>query len=166
MHPQRLRSFDYRGFHRYFLTFCTAARRQVFVTQNHVDAVRTQILRAAAQERFEIVAYAFMPDHVHLLIEGLSESSDGSRFIKLAKQLAGYHYQRTFGDRLWQRYGYEHTLRGDEATIDVVRYIIENPVRAGLVDDVQKYAFLGSTKYGIADLIEAVQMGSVWRPTK
>jgi len=166
MHPERLQSFDYFGFHRYFLTFCTIDRNHVFVTQERVDVVRPQILRAASQEGFEIVAYTFMPDHVHLLVEGSSESADRRRFIKLAKQLARYHYQRAFGDRLWQRYGYEQTLRTDEATIDVVRYILENPVRAGLVDDVQKYAYLGSTKYQLAELIETVQMGDVWRPTR
>src|SRR5262245_21591641 len=100
MHPERIRSFDYRGFHRYFLTFCTMDRKHVFVSQDRVEVVRTQILRAAAQEGFEIIAYTFMPDHVHLLIEGLSERADGRRYIKLAKQLAGYHYQRAFGDRL------------------------------------------------------------------
>jgi REP element-mobilizing transposase RayT len=39
-----------------------------------------------------------------------------------------------FGDRLWQRYGFERVLRDDEATLDVARYILRNPVRAGLVD--------------------------------
>jgi putative transposase len=65
--------------------------------------VVAQILRAAADEQFSILAYCFMPDHAHLLIEAGSESSDGRRFITHAKQLSGFHYQMAYGHRLWQR---------------------------------------------------------------
>jgi hypothetical protein len=38
------------------------------------------------------------------------------------------------------------------------RYIVENPVRAGLVARVEDYPFLGSTVYSIAEILEAVQL--------
>jgi REP element-mobilizing transposase RayT len=101
-----------------------------------------------------------MPDHVHLLVEGQSEHSDCRRFISRAKQLSGFHYRRQFGETLWQRYGYERTLRSDETTLSIARYILENPVRAGLVRSAEEYPFLGSGDYTIAQVIEAMQMRS------
>jgi putative transposase len=68
-------AFSYLGRHRYSLTFGTAHRRRVFVEQAPVDVVRAQILRAAEQRLFAILAYCFMPDHLHLLVEGLLEES-------------------------------------------------------------------------------------------
>jgi REP element-mobilizing transposase RayT len=56
-------------------------------------------------------------------------------------------------ERLWQPYGYEHVLRSDEATHAVVRYILENPVRAGLVEDVLDYPFCGSLVHRTDDLV-------------
>jgi hypothetical protein len=49
-------------------------------------------------------------------------------------------------------------LRGDEATLGVARYILENPVRAGLVARVEDYPFAGSMVYPIAEILAAVQM--------
>jgi len=119
-----------------------------------VTLVLSQILRAADEHGFLIFAYCFMPDHLHLLIEGTTESSDCRRFIARAKQYAGFYYAKAFTGRLWQRYGYEHVLRDDEITQVAARYILENPVRAGLVQSVQEYPYVGSKVYPLADLIE------------
>ena len=154
--PGHLRSFDYIGLHRYSLTFCTDRSRDLFTTEDVVTLVLSQISRAAEEERFLIIAYCFMPDHLHLLVEGDDDSSNCRQFIARAKQYAGFHYARTFGGRLWQRYGFEHILRDDEMTKVVARYILENPVRAGLVNTVEAYAYVGSNVYSLEDLIEGV----------
>jgi putative transposase len=108
--PEHLKTFDYLGSNRYFLTFCTFERRHIFLTHERADAVCEQFLRAAVDEGFAILAYCFMPDHVHLLVEGQATDSDCRRFIARAKQLSGFHFQKVFGQRLWQRYGFERTL--------------------------------------------------------
>ena len=156
--PGHLRTFDYVGLYRYFLTFCTDYRQPFFADETAVELVLSQILRAACEERFALVAYCFMPDHAHLLIEAEQESSNGRAFIKRAKQFSGFYYSQQFGRRLWQRYGFEHVLRNDEATLSVARYILENPVRAGLVSCVEDYQFLGSTAYAVADILAAESM--------
>lgn len=128
--PEHLKAFDFRGLHQYFLTFCTFDRQQRFVESTRVALVRTQIERAAVDSRVALTAYCYMPDHVHLLVEGESEDSDCREFISRAKQYSGFHCQAMFGQRLWQRYGFERTLRSEEAAVSVARYILENPVRA------------------------------------
>jgi putative transposase len=154
--PERLRDLSYIGFYRYFLTFGTFERRSVFICHSRVDPTLLQIRRAAVEQRFALAAYCFMPDHLHLLIQGEREDSDGKRFIKAAKQYSGFYYKKAFNESLWQRYGYEHTLRSDDQTLGVVRYIIENPVRAGLVKHVEDYPFVGSFMYTVREILDAV----------
>ena len=154
--PAHLRSFDYIGLHRYFLTFCTHDRQKHFVDRSRVDAALVQILRAGGDERFAIVAYCFMPDHLHLLVEACSDSSDCLRFIKRAKQFSAFYYARKFGQRLWQRYGFERTLMEEDATLPVARYILENPVRARLVEKPEEYPFSGSTTHTLSDVLSAI----------
>jgi putative transposase len=151
-----LRTFDYTGLYRYFLTFCTDSRRQLFTTSRVVDLVTQQIERTAEDEHFAILAYCFMPDHVHVLIEALDESANCRRFISRAKQFLGFAFARTHGSRLWQRYSYEHVLRTDEATLSVARYILENPLRAKLVGRIEDYPFAGSTVYTLEQILTAV----------
>ena len=95
-----------------------------------------------------------MPDHVHLLVKGLGGDSDGRAFIKAAKQYSGYCYKQSHRQRLWQRYGFERTIRDDRERALVIGYIIANPVRSGLVTHPAEYPYLGSQCYTVAEMLE------------
>jgi putative transposase len=154
--PGHLRAFDYVGLHQYFLTFCTDRRQKLFTESAIVDLVLSQISRAAGENHFDAIAYCFMPDHLHLLVEAVSENSDCKRFIARAKQYSGFDYADARQARLWQRYGYEHVLRDEEMMLVVAKYVLENPIRAGLVKQVEDYPFVGSLKCSLADLLVAI----------
>lgn len=156
-HPIRLKTFDYIGPHRYSLTFCTDSRRQHFVSADAVKLVKSHILRTANNQAFAIIVYCFMPDHLHLLVEGRSAEADLKLFMTLAKQSSRFYFAKTFHARLWQRYGFERVLRREEKTALVARYILENPVRAGLVRTIEEYPFVGSSVYSLKELIEFIQ---------
>jgi REP element-mobilizing transposase RayT len=100
-----------------------------------------------------------MPDHVHLLVEGRTITSDARRFMNRAKQYSGQYHSQRFGRGLWQRYGYERVLRTEEAMSDVARYILANPVRAGLVAKPEGYPFSGSVVHELKDVLDAVANG-------
>jgi putative transposase len=153
--PPRLRTFDYLGFHRYFLTVLTFGRNRAFVSRAAVDPVRSHLLRTAGDQQFTVSAYCFMHDHLHALVEGRSDSADFRRFVRLFKQfkqLSGYGHQQSFCERLWSSGYFDHVLRNDEATLLIARYVLENPVRAGLVKTIEEYPFLGWSGFEIADL--------------
>jgi REP element-mobilizing transposase RayT len=72
-------------------------RKRLFTAADAVQVARTQIERAAAEQRMALIAYCYMPDHVHFLAEGKARDSDCLRFIIRAKQFSGFHYKATFG---------------------------------------------------------------------
>lgn len=88
-----------------------------------------------------------MPDHAHLLLGG-EDGSDLIRMIKQFKQLTGYRFKKGTGKNLWQKSYYDHILRKEEDVTKVVRYILENPVRKGLVKHPEEYPFSGSLEFG------------------
>src|SRR5687767_13776715 len=95
-----------------------------------------------------------MPDHVHKVMKACSPTSDASQDIKLAKQYSGDYYAKSFKRRVWQRYDYDRVARRDGEPRVWVRYTIENPVRAGLVERVEDYPFTGSSLYSMNELLE------------
>ena len=95
-----------------------------------------------------------MPDHLHAAVEGRSRTADARTFVARMKQYTGFYFKKEFGESLWQRYGYERVLRDDETTSAVIRYVLENPLRAGLVASVADYPFVGSGEYSIAQLLD------------
>jgi len=157
--PEHLKAFSYLGLHRYSLTFCTHERSPVFITTPAVDLVLTQISRAAAENAFVVIAYCFMPDHLHLLVEGESDASDCRQFIARSKQYSGFYYSQAHGTRLWQRYSFEHVLRDEQKSVVVARYILQNPERAGLVKRIEDYPYVGSLVWPMPALLDWIAKG-------
>ena len=129
---ERLKTFPYIGRYRYFVTICTATRHSAFTNPDVVEACRSQLLHSAAKHEFEVIAYCFMPDHMHLLVLGISDTADFRAFIVHFKKLTGFAYSQSRSGRLWQPGYYDHVLRHDEGPDMMVQYILENPIRAGL----------------------------------
>ena len=98
-----------------------------------------------------------MPDHVHLLPEATSPESGLRRLMNAWKQQTGYAHARATGSRLWQNGYYDHVLRENEDRLEVIAYLLANPLRAGLVSDVRQYAFWGSGVWDRDQLLESIQ---------
>ena len=137
--PKRLPTFDYQGPFAYSLTFCTQERQRHFEAEAVVSEVRSAILRTAVDEEFAVLAYCFMPDHVHLLVQGVTIAARLPAFAKLARQRASVASRGMRHGLLWQEGYFERTLRRDEDLASVAEYIAHNPVRAGLVKRAEQW---------------------------
>jgi REP element-mobilizing transposase RayT len=92
---------------------------------------------------FELTFHAWvvMPDHAHFLIQLNSEHKIG-KVIQHLKGYSAYVLNKesiTYG-KFWQENYYEYALRGEESIKEISRYIIMNPLRAGLVKSIRYYS--------------------------
>jgi putative transposase len=138
----RLARDVYRGLAAFSVTVTTWQRQQVFTDGGEVRRCLDLLEQAARNTGFTLFAYCFMPDHLHVLVEG-SEGSDLAQLMKAFKQASSYDYRRRVGRPLWQRSYYDHVLRGPDELLPSAEYILNNPVRAGLADDPAAYPFSG-----------------------
>ena len=123
--PRRLPGCSYRGRHRYLLTLCTAGRSRIFVRSELVSTAIRRIQQSADEAEFEILAYCFMPDHLHLVVQGTSDSADLRRFVIVAKQRVAYSLRTEHGvNRTWQEGYHDWVLRGPNGVEDSIRYVI------------------------------------------
>lgn len=155
-----MKGFDYTGWHRYFVTICTDRKREVFANDEVVNLCLNVLKEVSHQYHFEVWVYSFMPDHLHILPEGKNEDSNLRRFISVFKQRSSFGFLRNCELRcshyktakLWQENYYERVLRKDEDTTEVARYILNNPVRRGLVQHYLQYPYSGSLVINIKNL--------------
>jgi REP element-mobilizing transposase RayT len=78
-----------------------------------------------------------MPDHLHWLLADASRAGDAViRFKSLSTRVS---WQRGVRGRLWQRSYWDHVIRRQEDLREVAEYIVQNPVRAGLVRQASEY---------------------------
>ena len=82
-----------------------------------------------------------MPDHLHLVAQGVTDAASLPEFMQRAKQRSGYHGKRVIGHSVWQAGYHDRVLRSEADTCSVVAYVLANPVRAGLVENPGEYPF-------------------------
>jgi putative transposase len=148
----RLNGVSYVGYQRYFATTCTALRRPVFTERWAATGVTDRLRKDAPLFDFALPAYCVMPDHVHFLLHGKSDRADFQAFMKRFKQMTGFAYKQQTRRMLWQRGYHERILRDEESSETVARYIIENPIRAGLTKTLGEYPYAWSDVYDLQAL--------------
>ena len=127
-----------------FVTFSTHHRWVLPV------AARTIVLDACLWgngKRFNLHGVVVMPDHVHLVLVPLYDSDDVysvAEIMQGIKSSSAHQVNRLLcrNGQVWQRESFDHVLRREEGIPAKVEYIIQNPVRAGLVNAVSEYRWL------------------------
>lgn len=89
---------------------------------------------------FKFFAYCLMPNHVHLLLQtsGKSTISQIMQGVTIA-HTRYYHYIRKTSGHIWQGRFKSPLVSDDEYLLTVMRYIEQNPIRAGLVKNLEQY---------------------------
>ena len=130
----------------------------MFVDHSAVHQVMMDLSRTAHDECFSVIAYCFMPDHLHLLAAGTHPAADFRQFMRIFKQRSAYRWKQQQGTALWQRSYFDRVLRSEEDTVRVARYLLENPIRAGLATRPEDYPYLGSMTVDVRELLYSVQL--------
>jgi len=138
----RLKCFKYRGQYAYSITICAHNDTPIFDDEQVVKLVLESLYSVCSKEQFRVLAYCFMPNHLHLLLAGEGKN-DLVKNMKAFKQISSYRFRKSHGTPLWQRGYYEHILRKEEDLKIVADYIWGNPVRGGLVESIDDYPFSG-----------------------
>ena len=120
--------------HAYLVTAVTSSRQPVF---NAFTAARMAVRCFYDQNvvrRAQTLAFVVMPDHIHWLLQLVGEGNL-SETVRAYKAKVSLLLQQ----RIWQRGFHDHALRTDEDLPGVARYIVANPLRAGLVKTIGDY---------------------------
>ena len=147
----RLDSYDYSSCGAYFITVCTAERRNLFWISRPkivgatigrpqdielskygkiVDAAINHI--SVTYPAIAIDSYVIMPNHIHLLLRVCADENGrpmvAPTVSRVVNQLKGY-VSKKVGKTIWQKSFHDHIIRGREDYDEIAKYIYENPMR-------------------------------------
>jgi REP element-mobilizing transposase RayT len=149
----RLPKEYYRGKISVAFTLCLKGDAQAFIS-NEIISIFTDILTSAAiKEGCIVPVYCFMPNHQHIIIAGTCIESDLWKAIVSYKQKTGFWMSTNKPEIGWQKDFYDHIIRTNEDIAAQVRYVLDNPVRKGLVSVWQEYPFKGSIGCKLEDVL-------------
>ncbi len=125
----------------YLVTFTTVFRAPLFADPETARVACTALTDMRLWRHAALLAWVLMPDHWHGLIqldnEALSRTvqrlkCNTARRVNLVAARCG---------AVWAPAFHDHALRSEEDLLHVARYIVLNPVRAGLVRRVGDYPY-------------------------
>jgi (E)-4-hydroxy-3-methylbut-2-enyl-diphosphate synthase len=114
-------------------TYLDAGHGECHLRDERIASVIVGALRHFDGDRYRLLAWCVMPNHVHLVVQPLGEHalddilhSIKSYTANAANKLLGR--SGTF----WQKESYDHLIRDGEDYRNQIRYVLENPEKAGL----------------------------------
>jgi REP element-mobilizing transposase RayT len=119
----------------YLVTTVTRERMPVFESFKSAHCVVHTLQTEHTAGRAMTLAFVVMPDHLHWLLT-LGSSAPLSQVVRTVKSVVAHH----LGGRIWQQGFHDHAVRAEEDLPAMGRYIVNNPVRAGLVGRASHYS--------------------------
>ena len=125
---------------RIYLLTATVEKREPIFANWRVGRVLVDELRSAHVDGLvESLAWVVMPDHVHWLL--VLQRGSLSALMRRVKGRSARRINSALkcSGRVWQDGYHDRALRREEDVLSVARYIVVNPLRAGLVARVGDY---------------------------
>jgi REP-associated tyrosine transposase len=105
-------------------------------------------------EKFDLRVAVVMPDHVHMIFTPLVDNQamevcSLAKIMDAIKGASAHKVNKLLGrkGRVWQPESFDHVLRSSESLDAKVQYLLENPVRLGLVNEWTQYPWLWTKSF-------------------
>ncbi len=138
----------------YHIIFRGISKQNIFEEENDYQKLKGLLSTIKQELDFKLFAYIFMSNHVHLLFQEKEAGDITTAMHKLLTTYAGWYnkkYSRSgslFGNRFASK-----PVEEEKYLLSLVRYIHQNPIRAGIVSKLNDYKwssyhdYHNSTKY-------------------
>jgi REP element-mobilizing transposase RayT len=123
----------------YLVTTVTHNRHPLFLDWRIGRLLVLHLRDATEQGYVDTLAWVVMPDHLHWLMVPGSESVNAA--IRRVKSRSARAINQKLGAAgpVWQKGYHDHAVRRQQDMRALARYVIANPLRAGLVESIGDY---------------------------
>ncbi len=137
-----LKGRDSQPFHYYVITTVTHQRKPLFTELAEAKKVIVELYRLEQEKAIKNISFCLMPDHLHWQFQLLNKLSLSDTVKRLKGRTSKYlnELNKTSG-KIWQKGYFEHQIRNEEDLIIQARYIVANPLRANIVNNVCNYPY-------------------------
>jgi len=104
-----------------------------------------QNMHRFAGQRYDLLAFTIMPNHVHIVLTPLPDGAGKcyplARIMHTMKGYTAGQANRLLGraGAFWHHESYDHLVRNPPELDRIIAYVLNNPVKAGLVTDWQAW---------------------------
>ena len=92
-------------------------------------------------KEYELICYCIMPNHIHLVFELIGGNKGIGKIMQSIKRISARKSNLLLNKSgtFWQDESYDRLVRDDKELCFIIRYVLLNPVNAGLTDEWHKW---------------------------
>jgi REP element-mobilizing transposase RayT len=142
----------------YHIVFRGMNRQNIFEQDSDYKKMIDIIMYLKQEMKFSIYAYCFMSNHVHLLLKEQNIGDISTIMKRLLTKYAGWFnkkYSRV-GSLIANRYK-SQPIEIDRYLLSVLRYIHQNPLKAGMTTKLSEYKWSSYLEYINGDILTDTQ---------
>ncbi len=126
----------------YLITVCCKNREKLFLDCQAARALSLTLNTVLKDKQSKILAWVVMPDHMHLALH-LAEDETLGKTMNRINSCTAIAVNRALKrqSQVWQGAYHDHALRDEQQLFTAIRYLISNPIRAGLVAKLGDYPY-------------------------
>jgi len=140
--PAQLYAAQKRYFGRFDAQLNRGEYGPMYLRQPEIAALVAESLCYFDGKGYDLRCYCLMPNHVHLVVRILEEALPLVKTLQRLKSYTATQANKLLGQTgaFWQAESYDHVVRKGELE-SVVAYVLENPVKAGLVEVWERWPY-------------------------
>jgi len=127
-----------------FITICAYMNQSPFVRADLNQLILDVLQEEQERQNCAVFSYCLMPNHLHFLV---SPCEEGISVLTFTDRFKGKSTNRSWAvgwrGKLWQPRYYDHIVRAEEDLRAIAEYILNNPVRKGLVQHAEDWLWGG-----------------------
>ena len=123
-----------------FVTQAVAGRRGLLA---RAEVVETILEAWKGNDHWLIGRYVIMPDHLHFFCAPRVVETSLKKWMQVWRACATRNWPRAEEKPIWQKDFFDRDLRSGESYGEKWRYVLENPIRAGLVERAEEWSWQG-----------------------
>ena len=117
-----------------------------WLKQHEIAKIISDTFHYWHKQRYDLVAFTIMSNHIHLVID----TWDTGNYVKTVTTIMQSIKRHTARQsnillnregQFWQHESYDHLIRNEKEFKNIINYIAQNPVKAGLVIDWRDYPY-------------------------
>ncbi len=123
-----------------------------------IAGIVSEAMHFRDKKEYELIAYCIMPNHVHLVICCNEDYNAGAlcsdnqsellsrqlyHILQSLKRFTAQECNKKLGrtGTFWQKESYDHLVRNPKELQNIISYTLQNPVKAGLVENWEDWRF-------------------------
>jgi len=118
----------------------------VYLQQPEIARVARDSILHCAMVDYDLHAWVTMPNHVHMLITPLTNVPSFLRRLKGYSARQANKLLDRAGQAFWQDESYDHLVESAQEFRNIERYIVNNPVNAGLIEELEAFPWSSAAR--------------------